>query len=403
MSKESWQEAAEFLEQLVTGPASEQLKLAKDLGLTSIDDKTPTAVALARLNRELQKPLQLATPKPVSPPSLELLYQLEDQLGLPRTAAADLPDQSEVSAWIHVRYDQRTIRGLRDLQPRPGDILSLIMDPDVQMEVSSVGKDGQIYFRGGLGRRARPHQVQLSARLGAPDYDIKKYAGEQATAKARQDLDTGYARMGELSEFRIQGGPTSEALVAFEEALSTATDERPMQQVLEKFPELLAQLMLGHHGVFVIPQKSLGAEYVPDFLVGGVTSLGFRWLLVELESPAADIVIRDGQGVKQVRKGVAQIESWREWLSENLDYARKPKAALGLGLPGIRTDSEGLVLVSRENFTTRGNVMRERSRATVDVEIRTYDWVARMTEERLAGRESYRFGLPSDNLLDGIF
>jgi len=55
-------------------------------------------------------------------------------------------------------------------------------------------------------------------------------------------------------------------------------------------------------------------------------------LLVELETAQSDVTLRDeNQLHKHGRKGVSQIEEWREWLLQNLDYARRSRREKGLG------------------------------------------------------------------------
>ena len=74
---------------------------------------------------------------------------------------------------------------------------------------------------------------------------------------------------------------------------------------------------------YCLPQPRLGSEYVPDFLIAGVYSLGIRWVLVELETPRSGVYLKDGrQFDEKARKGISQIGDWRHWLGENLHTAR---------------------------------------------------------------------------------
>jgi hypothetical protein len=91
---------------------------------------------------------------------------------------------------------------------------------------------------------------------------------------------------GPLAEFGIKWlGDHTAAEDALRDCLQTPTTERAVQSVLEEHPVLLARALGGGHGRWVIPQKRLGAEHVPDFIVGEKSSLGYEWTLVELESP----------------------------------------------------------------------------------------------------------------------
>ena len=117
-------------------------------------------------------------------------------------------------------------------------------------------------------------------------------------------------------------------------------------------------------------------------------------MLVELETPASNVTLRDDNLLeKHARKGVSQVEEWREWLQNNLDYARRSRRNGGLGLPDIRPGSEGLVLVGRrvrlhENADAVRHPIRERS----NIRIHTYDWWL----ERLGGLVTFK-GPPAAN------
>lgn len=110
--------------------------------------------------------------------------------------------------------------------------------------------------------------------------------------------------------------------------LDTAPDEKPLQQHLTAHPMLLVQFCRGGHGRWVIPQKRLGAEFVPDFVIADRDSGGIRWTLVELQSPvprrtrsADSLFLANGRPCEQLDEGVRQIRRWRTWIKENLDYA----------------------------------------------------------------------------------
>jgi hypothetical protein len=114
-----------------------------------------------------------------------------------------------------------------------------------------------------------------------------------------------------------------------------------------------------------------------DFLIGDVDSLGIRWVLVELETPRSSVTLGNSNELaRDARKGVSQVREWREWIQNNLDEARRPKRADGLGLVDIRPQSEGLVLVGRrdrlrDNADSVRNALREDS----DISVHTYDWL----------------------------
>ncbi|MEV6362146.1 Shedu anti-phage system protein SduA domain-containing protein [Nocardia asteroides] len=163
------------------------------------------------------------------------------------------------------------------------------------------------------------------------------------------------------------------------DALRAATDEKPLQKVLEQYPELLAPLVTGNHGTWVIPQTRLAGTYIPDFVIAGITSAGIEWVLIELETPAVRLHTNDNGYTAQVRHGMKQIKDWRGWLENNLDMARRPQSEHGLGLPGIRARPRGIVIASRSSGPTM-DVDRTRQ-DTYDeerIEVMTYDRLVRM-------------------------
>jgi hypothetical protein len=179
---------------------------------------------------------------------------------------------------------------------------------------------------------------------------------------------------------------TADDVAHYREVLDAATDERPLQRHLAMCPRLLVQHLGGGHGRWVLPQKRLGAEYVPDFVIGEKSSSGFEWQFVELQSPVARLfVTSSGRLGEQLDEGLRQISEWRRWLADNRDYARRPRSSNGLGLTDVSADDPGLLLIGREADLTEDD--RERRRqldTTYKVRIHTYDWLIRSAEARLA-------------------
>jgi hypothetical protein len=173
-------------------------------------------------------------------------------------------------------------------------------------------------------------------------------------------------------------------IAAFESALDGAHDERDMQRFLEGHPRMLIPQISGEHGAWVIPQKRLGSEHITDFLIAEKTSGGFVWYAVELERPQAKLFNKDGDSSRTLNHALRQIGDWRDWLSQNRDYATKPREQSGLGLVDIDPELEGLIIIGRDadldQSTTarRRRLMRERR-----VEIETYDWLLAQARARL--------------------
>ena len=305
------------------------------------------------------------------------LHRLTDETA--SSEPIDVNDKTIADAWIQVMHDRRAIQSLESLQPEPGDIVKVPPFAGEELrEIASFTSDGQLNFRGGGGQRARPHNVQMFARKSDKDYDEALFkARQQAAGRIKHPELVSARRADELQQWRVSGTPGIAASLALEDALASAVDERPLQEVLEKYPEILAYLVTGHYGIYVIPRPKLGKEYVPDFLIAAETSNGLQWTLVEIESPTAALTISDGQHSSQLRKAIQQIIDWREWLSNSANYARRSVADNGLGLPGIRADARGLIIISRADRSTTHSVNRMRELNDRNIEIRTYDWLVR--------------------------
>lgn len=170
----------------------------------------------------------------------------------------------------------------------------------------------------------------------------------------------------------------------YRRVLSAASDERPLQRHLARNPILLVQHLHGGHGRWVIPQKRLGSEYVTDFAIAEGSSSGNEWQFVELQSPKASLFVRSGRLSEQFDEGLRQIDEWRRWLAANRDYARRSRAAHGLGLDGASDRDKGLLIIGREDGLSDSD--RERRRQLGDahnVRIHTYDWLVREADARL--------------------
>lgn len=184
---------------------------------------------------------------------------------------------------------------------------------------------------------------------------------------------------------------TGQEADAYEQALATALDERPMQLFLEAVPRLLVQHLSASDGYWIIPQKQLGAEHVTDFLVAEPGSTGLTWYAVELKRPQAKIFTAKGDPSAALTHALRQIDDWRDWLSRNRDYASRPREQSGLGLLDIDPELDGLVIIGRDaQLDPRSDALRRRLQRQHRVRIETYDWLARQARSRLASLERSR-------------
>jgi hypothetical protein len=270
------------------------------------------------------------------------------------------------------------MQALEALTLDAGDLVKVAGTGDGQVEeVSSIESNGRVRFKGGMGASAWPDLLTVCFKKGDDGdaaHKLRKIAANNAALRARTG-EWSAAKQSELEKFEVRASLTRDDLDDLRIAIARAQDEKPLQQFLEARPHILTSLLTGSPR-FCLPQPRLGAERVPDFLVADVDSLGVRWVLVELEAPTSSVTLAN-QNVfeKRARKGVSQVEEWREWLLNNLDYARRSRRQAGLGLFDIRPTSDALVLVGRrtllhDNAAEVRQAPRERR-----IHVHTYDWL----------------------------
>ncbi|MDD2864073.1 MAG: DUF4263 domain-containing protein [Methylococcales bacterium] len=73
----------------------------------------------------------------------------------------------------------------------------------------------------------------------------------------------------------------------------------------------------GHHGAYLFPEFQLGNSYKVDYLIVGLSSGGWEFVFVELESPTGKITRQNGEIGEVFQKGLRQIEDWDVWLDAN--------------------------------------------------------------------------------------
>lgn len=177
---------------------------------------------------------------------------------------------------------------------------------------------------------------------------------------------------------------------AFEQRLAVATREQDLQELFEAHPILLVQHLGGGHGRWVLPRKRLGAEFVPDFVVGERSSEGYAWQLIELESPSARMFTKKGDPTAQLSHAIRQVKEWRAWLVNNQNYAARPRTDNGLGLTDISPNCPALILIGRRPTPEGTNALRRQMTADDKIEIHTYDYLLEAAQGRVTWTTSQR-------------
>lgn len=180
---------------------------------------------------------------------------------------------------------------------------------------------------------------------------------------------------GALPEFVVEWESiTPRTLQEFERLLSEARGERPLQAFLQCNPSILVQMLRPAPSGWVIPQKRLGDKHVTDFVLGHYNSLGHHWFAVELESPTATLFTKSGDPSTTLTHAIRQIQDWRSWLTNNLDYARRNRTDGGLELKSIRPDPQGIIFIGRRSMLTPDTqARREQMSRELRIDIHTFD------------------------------
>ncbi len=118
----------------------------------------------------------------------------------------------------------------------------------------------------------------------------------------------------------------------FEDLLDKAKYEEDLQKFLSTHPVILSPTALK-----VLPKHKLGSEYIPDFVI---CEIEHEYIFVEIEAPSKKLFNKNGNPSTFLTHAQQQVEDWREWVQENIAYARN-------NLPGI-TDPNCWVIIGRD-------------------------------------------------------
>lgn len=378
MVTSDWKKAYRALAARAGNVDQEQAELVRRLGL-KVSSRLPAAVAAALIREQLAAPLREAPSVAPTQGQLEYLGDLVSWLGIKRPAPIDTRQQ--VSAWLDVLELRRAAAALNELRPVPGDIIAPINQSDEPGEVASISlADGRINVRGPGGRGTPPHRARIEARAddASPTASqMRTLAVNHAAARARTGFMPSLKRVATLQPFQVEEKIDSAAAARLESVIDSAGDEKPIQAFIQQHRELLVALRGPTSlGTYVRNQPSLGGQRYPDFALAVVDSGGVHWTLIELESPRANAGLKSGQLAEKARTAVQQIETWREWLTVNLDFARRPRDEDGLGLVEIRPQCPGLVLIGRRaSMRQISTAVQRRLLEEQHIALHSYDWL----------------------------
>lgn len=178
-------------------------------------------------------------------------------------------------------------------------------------------------------------------------------------------------------ECKVEVGrePSEEIADEFSLVLSDAGDERPLQTLFASHPELLGPLVPAGGPYWCLDRPRLGSEFIPDFLLGTATSVGFRWSMIELESPNERVLTKAGLPAKKLAEAQKQIRDWRGWLTDNVAYARDE-----LGLKDIEAACPAYIVIGRRANLDPKQSKIYRALSADGVTVMSYDRLADLVQ-----------------------
>ena len=179
--------------------------------------------------------------------------------------------------------------------------------------------------------------------------------------------------------------------------------EKQIDETLRENPELLIAALrivhTGNHGCWVLSQQMIRPKLkenkpglIPDFIVGGLSSDGFEWWVVELKGANANLFSRVNNKLQlssTLNKGMCQLLTYIDYCDEaqslirdqlGLTDFRRPKGMIFIGRETeLKDDPEKQMLKSAWNNINRTNL-----------EIRTFDSLLRTSEELFSFWKGFR-------------
>src|SRR5256885_280294 len=86
--------------------------------------------------------------------------------------------------------------------------------------------------------------------------------------------------------------------------------------------------------------------------------------------------MKDGRRTAVLEHAVQQVRDWRRWLTDNIDYARRPRDRSGLGLEDIHPRTVAYVIIGRRQyFSDEFNALRQQIFRDEFIHIKSWDGV----------------------------
>lgn len=162
--------------------------------------------------------------------------------------------------------------------------------------------------------------------------------------------------------------------------------DKYLQENIEIFTSVLHNYRTGHHGSVVLSQQNIRPKIksknqrglIPDFLVGGDSSYGWEWYVIELKGTTQSIFTEKENKVyfnAEINKGICQLLEYIDYCTENQSHLRDT-----FGLKNFR-EPNGILISGRESEFE--NEHKRRLKGAWNrinkgkLEIRSYYWILR--------------------------
>ena len=112
----------------------------------------------------------------------------------------------------------------------------------------------------------------------------------------------------------------------YESIIYNNGDEKTIQAYIKTNRKwfIPASIFIGYGmlpGYYLFPEMKLGAEYIVDYMLLAPHSADYHIIFVEFENANTKFLLDSSNSESEsVRKGIAQLRDWKQWIEDNRDY-----------------------------------------------------------------------------------
>jgi hypothetical protein len=215
MSFRNWSEAVKELAKETILATPEQQKLGKVVGKL-IPQGMPRIVAAATLRLTLAEELNIPPPRQITERYKRRLQILRG----PSDAHISPKTEEEAEAWVMYLRFMRRQENLSKLKLSEGDVVETKYGE--MAEVSSIGQDGRVFFKGGRGFCSWPDLITVVARIDDNSESARKARIKAKNTAARHATysEWSMAKSRELSEFSINNVASEDDIAELEAVIT---------------------------------------------------------------------------------------------------------------------------------------------------------------------------------------